>query len=325
MAEGDGRWADGSKEMLEEDKAFLRKCRDSILFPLAVTPLRRETFHSHEVERIEILYREYCGLHVLGDECDLCVAKQRVQEHVEGVLSKFESQVGLALKHLVAEIDGRSSEAVIHAETILEEYREWEQWLSLRLPESVSKEKLLQALRDKGNWTFEEADQVRELCRTEIAQNRYSESGDRASQIFEALTTETEAAAKRCGLEKVWRFYNTNKNWFVEGSGSPFEIRMEYTIKNIRRALARKNPETTVRELVYADGNVRVGFDQLQPLKSYGFDLEMIERELRAAWKLVLKERKARREELQVLSAAWSHFRIEETEQERRTGAAPPR
>src|SRR5439155_17451221 len=128
-----------------------------------------------------------------------------------------------------------------------------------------------------------EAEEVREVCRKEKAENRLSESGVRASQLFDVLTSEMEAAAKRCGVEEAWQFYNTNRNWLAEGSGS--FIRLEDGLKYIRRAFGRHNPETTVRELLYPDGSFSPAeFKQLQPLKEhYGFDLELVKRDLGTA------------------------------------------
>jgi hypothetical protein len=312
--------------MLKEDKEFLLKVRDSILFPLVVAPERRESVRSYDLERIEILYREYCRTHIDGPypaECSLCAGVRRVREYIEGVLSKFEGQIEAARTALIARIDGRDSEAEIHTKNFLDKYRDWENGRWPQDPDSASREKLLKTLRDRESWAFDEADQVRDRCRKEIEENRYSDSGNRALQMFDELTSEMEAAAKRCGVEEAWRFYNTNKNWLIEGSGSPFEIRMEYTLKNMRRAFGRQNPETTVRELCYSDGSV-CGFDQLQPLKSYGFDLEVVKRELRAAWNLVAKERRKRTEEQRVFSAARSFFELDKAEYTRRVATAPP-
>jgi hypothetical protein len=94
IAEGHGL----GERMLEEDKEFVLKRSDGILYPLAVPPESRETVYSSDLERIETLYREYCsGLKHVHDptleieNSELCAAVRRLREHVENVLSKFEA------------------------------------------------------------------------------------------------------------------------------------------------------------------------------------------------------------------------------------------
>jgi hypothetical protein len=294
------------EKMIEEDKEVVLKCRDSILYPLAVAPDRREEVNTYDLERIDTLHREYCHfphVHTVSTElkCDLCAAVHRVRDHVEGVLSKFEGQIEAARIDLIARIDGGTSQAAVHAKNFLEKYRDWVKWRLPQESEVESSEKLvlfplLATLRDQDNWTFEAADRVRELCRAERSEDLFSETGE-SGKMFDLLTAEMESAAKQSGVEQMWQFYNTNKNWLFEGSGGPFDCRLEHDLKYIRRAFGRHNPEATVRELIYSDGSCRPEFRHMQPLKSYGFDLKMVNAELAAARKLVRKVEKERKEE----------------------------
>lgn len=87
----------GFAEMPAEDKAFLQKYEDSILYPSAVP--EHEKASASSLEHIETLYREYSLGSRLGhshperygyEKCKLCGSARRVREHLEGVLPKGE-------------------------------------------------------------------------------------------------------------------------------------------------------------------------------------------------------------------------------------------
>jgi hypothetical protein len=186
--------------------------------------------------------------------------------------------------------------------------------------ESESSEELLKTLRDKESWTFAEADQVRELCRADDSMRRTLsvresepdfKSLEPVCETYDSLTNEMEAAVKRCGVEEAWHFCNTSRNWLWASGDHKF----------IRRALGRQNPETTFRELVYPDGSVHSEvLTQLQWLKNYGFDGEMVKRELKAGWKLVRAEYEERKEDQRMFAAAREFLRLEEEARKRAAG-----
>jgi hypothetical protein len=333
-AEG-GRYGEGSAEkMLEEDKQFVLKCRDSILYPHVVPAARRKTVYQYDLERIETLYREYCSMPHLHRvelpysdpncyrdadlKCELCRPRRRVQEHVEGVVSKFEGDVESARRTLIARIDEHNSIAAIDAKDFLEQYREWERrrnpYLSDEwVPEPELLASLLKRLRDKENWTFAEAVEVHELCRKERGERQaITDDEKRAAQLSAVLTNQIEAAAKRFEVGKVWQFYDEGKQWLWGGTGSSFEIATRHVLNNLRRAFQRSHPETTFGELVTSNGMHSSGIFQLEWLKNYGFDKGMVEKELESGWKVVQKERKRRTEDRRMLATASAFLYSEE-------------
>jgi hypothetical protein len=339
-------------EMLEGDKNFVLKCKDSLLYGAVVAENRREKVGSSELQGIYTLYREYCSglahLHTypLADyadldeqlerlkagqmddseraelsaelnrrqavdakaqleaklKCPLCAAVHRIREHVEGVLSKFEADVETARQRLIARIDGGDTPAVAATE-FLKQYRKWEE---SRKP---TQGPLFETLRSQDNWTFEAADKVRELCRAEELGQGYIDDRERTCRLFDVLTAAMESAAAHCGVEDIWKMYNANKNLLC---GRAFSDSLP--VGNIRQALARHNPETTIRQLTYPHEWLSY---ELQRLKSFGFDAELARRELRAAQKFVRKEEKQRKYERLTFETA-STWRWQAEEAERR-------
>jgi hypothetical protein len=310
-------------KMLECERKEIQKWENGILFPLTT-----RTVGPQDLERIEILYREYCGFtHVdaVYEGCGLCAARAHLREHIKGVISKFESQTGFARADLISRIDGRDSDAEIHVTNFLEKYRNWERGRSpdswgtaLRRAESESRKRMLETLRNKENWTFEEGDTVRELCRIEKGYDGddTSLSGEFVSaEVFDVLTREMEAAAKRCGFEEAWEFYNANRNWLWDW----WEGGVKRPFPSLRQVLERGNPETTFRELVHIDGSLKSEFLNWN-LKSYGFDREMCEMKLKAGWKLVRKNIRERKREQFAFAAAREVFWHRQAEKEQGAG-----
>ena len=293
--------------MLEEDKELVLKFRDSVLYPLAVKHDMRKAIGSHDLEAMETLYREYRSCHMCnpdGPQCDLCAARERVRVHVQSVVSKYENQIKVAHTKLATAVDGQNSEGAIEATVFLQQYRKWERWRRPDDSEPESVASSLTALSLKENWTFAEADEVRELCRKESRDRGFwaHECAERAKQMFDVLTQKIEQAAAEFGAIEHWHFYDQSKNWSLDWNRFP----------RIRRALARRNPETMVRELTYPNSGdlLLVCREYLQPLTEYGFDLEMVTRELKAAWRVVRKEDRERKEDQRMFSAARRFFEL---------------
>jgi len=71
------------------------------------------------------------------------------------------------------------------------------------------------------------------------------------------------------------------------------------------------------RELVHSDASVSSQIFQLEWLENYGFDKEMVARELKAGWKVVHKEDRERKEERRMFAAAWAFLYQEELARDR--------
>src|SRR5262249_35710243 len=127
-----------------------------------------------------------------------------------------EADIESARQTLITRIDGSNSQAIA-TKHFLENYRQWEQWRLPQDSEPTSLSSLLKTLRDKENWTFLEAEEVRELCRKE-RRNRWGveDNEKREAQLFDVLTNHMEAAARRFGVAEAWSFYNPARNWLFD-------------------------------------------------------------------------------------------------------------
>jgi len=262
---------------------------------------RRERLSACDLEHVETLYREYCtplglfcGHEISQPKCLRCAAR-RVREHIEGALSKFEAAMASARQTLVTRIDGGTPEGAVLTREFLEDFCKW--WA----PTDTGTEMrtLLEWLRDKVRWTFNQADKVLETCRADESVQRvlslkstepHYESVESAWKVYDKLSCEMKGAAVRCGLEETWKFYDSARDWFL-GEGKGFHVGMRYALQYIRRATGRRNPGAMFRELCYQDGSLRLEVSELESLKAYGFDRAMVERELSGAKKIMARER----------------------------------
>ena len=298
---------DISSQMLAEDKLFLQKCKDGVLFPLAIPPNRRKDVSLSDLWDIETLYLEYRG-HTAHyghrssntpEDCKLCKSARRVREHIQGVLSKFEADVESTRRKLIAQIDNNNEEGAIRTKDFLEDFLRWEErcpgdfprrrhsrnyledcW---RYDERCRKRRdcedkrgvLLKPLGDKDRWTFKEADAVRELCGWKKWRINW-DWRDLSEEIYYRLTIEMKSAAGPCGLEEQWEWYDRQNQWGLMA---------------IRRAIGRREPEAMFRELCRPSGLLRSEhFSLLKEFASYGYDSKMLDQEITTAKKLIAKE-----------------------------------
>jgi len=298
----DIRWQTRSEEMVAEDKAFLEKYKDSILFPSVIPYERRKGIcQDAEFEHIRTLYLEYCypgHLHPWPDpndpnsntklKCELCTTADRVRKHIEGAISAYESAIESERQKLVAQIDSINAEGAVNAKDFLDDYRKHRGLYYV--PEDLAKqdEKLLawlNSLCDKQYWTFEDADKVRELCR--IRENEVSAWGGPWEQtnsfelIFDKLTREMKSAATRCGPADTWDWYDSARDRLATSGGA---------VADIRRIIGRHEPKAMFRELEeggqFMDITIR-----LPGITNWGYDPKLVARERKKARTLISKER----------------------------------
>ena len=282
-----------------EDKAFLQKCEDSILFPLAVPEHRRDRVSVDDIWHIDTLYREYCAPHVSWprreekhqkehlQSCQLCQSAERVREHIEGALTTAETAVESARQTLVATIDGVDSQGIISSQSVRSLLPDWERLsIAEAFVEDVhSLDELVKSLWGKDFLTFDESDQKRESCRSEgfqvfvpegkvkvFVRGRSSFWNDQ--KIYDELTREMEAAAAASGLEKQWTLYEWKPSLLLQ---SP----------RIRRVIGRRQPDAMFRELIPYGAFQNL---ELATLQSAGLDVEMVRKEITAAEKLIARE-----------------------------------
>jgi hypothetical protein len=141
---------------------------------------------------------------------------------------------------------------------------------------------------------------VLDLCRIEKGNFSIDGSSEQvASRIFENLSREMEAVASQAGLRDAWKRYDSNKAW---------TLHWERALKNIRRTIARRNPEAMFRELRSAPYDHVI----LAELKDYGYDSQLVEKEMRSA------NRRSQWANQMELAAAYAFAWGEEIVQERR-------
>ena len=313
-------------EMLAEDKEFLRKYEDSILYPLAVAAHKREEVSARELWHVETLYREYLNtggshFHLGGytdapEDCKLCMAAQRVRKHIEGAISKFESDIESVRQALITKIHsyGFPLGAVL-AKDLLEDYRAWfPYWETRKKPETQKRGEepvslpMLKTLCNKEWWSFEEADKVRELCRAEKQNNGWKFEWEESytGRLFRKLTQEMGACATRCGLQELWAWYDKAREARAERS-------TDWAYKEVRRIIGRGHPEAMFLEL---HGGLQYwNIWQLETSLHLGeiFDRKLIEQEMQTAKKLIAQKNgkwnKVYEKELQ---AAMSYARVDE-------------
>lgn len=264
-----------SLEMVAEDKEFLRKYEDSILYPLAIPEHKREAVSPRDLYHVETLRREYEGSpgsahgavfrfspseeHL--QKCKLCAAGQRVRDHINSALSKFETALESARQKLITQIDSESPQGAVYAKGILEHYR------------ILDDDPLLKTLRDKELWTFDEANKMRDLLRSGGA--RDMEEDWRARTIRNKLTAEMKGASSKSGLEETWAFYDEAMDW------------MQGRVSTMRRIITRRNPEAIFRLLWESQYGWLL---ELKKLQAFGYDSDIVDKELTAAKKLVRKD-----------------------------------
>lgn len=288
------------------DKEFLQEVRHRIEFPLTA----KEEVSADDLRKIETLDIEYCqhSNHVHGGfdadpadrerwkssvreatlKCELCAAVDRVREHIEGVLSRFEKEIETARAALISKVDGSDLKPTIFAKPFLEEFRKWEDERAWPDPaRSAEDQTLLKSLREKDHWTFEQTDKMRELARGYDWRSRAH-----GKPLFEVLTREMESVAKLCDaddlqtrqvLEELWQFYESGKGWLNGHQGM---------LKNLQCTLGRRHPEATIRELGPPVTGWAGWAAALTRLGNFGFDPHFVRQQLEAAWKAVAKEEK---------------------------------
>lgn len=304
----DVRWQTRPNETVAEDKAFLEKYKDMILFPSAVSDVRSaQVPWDSDVAHTVILYLEYRRsrhLHSWPDpsdhnsdtarQCALCTTADRVRKHIDGAISAYEAAIASARQELAAQIDKTSANGALDATAFLDDYSKLKAFYYV--PEDLANEdeKLqawLNSLCEKQRWTFDDADRVRELCRVRARGESHwlepSEQEDRFDQFAGKLTQEMKNAATRCGLAGTWNWYDTAKQR---------QALNERSVRTIRRILGRHNPEAMFLELdegpglllldVWSDQNIL-----LPGLERYGYDPKLVAKECKKAKQLMLKQR----------------------------------
>ena len=301
----------GVAEMLAEDKAFLQKYEDSILYALVVPPHKRKRPDAGDLEHIETLYREYCYSldhhHLEGSwwrhdlfseweknhlkDCKFCHAARRVREHIEGAISRFEGEIAKWRLVIVTQIDGNNPEGAILAKEFLKD-------LPMRWPGSAAGTELytlVEWLRDKDRWTFDHADKVRDACRADEsvkgALNMREtipgyEPGDALWKVYDKLSRAMEEATAAAGLRDAWKHYSELKRALADKY-----LSMEETFRSIRQIMKRRNPEVMIRELAENRHSlVYSTYGGLTSLGNYGYDRELVLREVTAAQKFLARE-----------------------------------
>ncbi len=300
----DIRWQTQPEETVREDKAFLEKYTDSILFPSTVSDARSaEVPSDRELAHIETLYLEYRSwrhLHSWPDpndpnsntrlKCELCMAADRVKKNIEGAISAYEAAITSARQEFVARIDGANPEGALDANTFLDEYSK--RRALYYVPEDLADqdEKLLawlNSLCDKQCWTFEDADKIRDLCKIRAkGQSHWLESyeqRDRFDHLVLKMTQEMTNAANRFGLADTWDWYDSAKHKLSVNDAA---------IKHIRRILQRSNPGAMFRELEEESWHKPWWGDVILPgLTKWGYDGGLLAKECRKARHRMLKER----------------------------------
>jgi hypothetical protein len=302
-------------QMLAEDKEFVRKYKDSILYPLAVPEHDRELPRVEDLEHIETLYREYCYSpdhhHLAGIEltdpdlawdknhlrdCELCSAARRVQEHIEAAISAFEGEITKWREALVSRVDGRNPEGAILTKEVLEDFRKW------KAPSEAGTEirALIEWLQDKECWTFDQADKVMDAFRADKSVRTFYrillsdemratvdrgadphyEGGELAWKVYVRLLEKMTATIAQNELSDGWRHYLTLRHELMglEESG---------TFRSIRQVIQRKKPETMFRELSERTWVFSTDMDRL---RGYGYDSKLVKGEVVAAQRFLAKE-----------------------------------
>lgn len=265
-------------QMLEEDKKFLRKWEDSVLHPLAVAPNRREKPSVADLKHIQTLYCQYVdsGLacrhwpETTEPDCESC-ASYRIRKHIEAALTKFDSAVEAARKTLVAAIDSNNSEPVVNATEFLDAFN---RIFLFHSPLDTEQTTLVEWLRDKSQWTFEDADKVRTICaRDRDDWEDLEGSGRFTKQVYDGLSLQIAEAMVRHGLLEQWKWYDAARDWLVDHEGA---------MKDVRRLIGRQ-PEAMLREfedqMRDATRNTTVR-QVLVSLPNYGYDAQLVEKEM---------------------------------------------
>ena len=302
-------------ESFGEVTKFLRKFEDSILYPFAVPEYDRERPDGEELEHIYTLSREYCSEHshstrrsiffragrmigtavravgiskgnpIPADTCVLCEAAERVRKHIKDVLANVETSIKTARQVLVAQIDASNPEGAIATREFANDFRAW----LGPLDAGTELHTLVEWLRDKDRWTFDEADKVLDAC---LKMSTPLSIDERLDRIRTNLSREIESAANRCGVGKLWHWYAYNR-----------PLQNKDVFKVIRRIIGRSNPEAMFRELmaVYENYSGPEGLNYgtlrfLESLKEFGYDTAFIRRQVAAARKMIAKDRNRQRE-----------------------------
>ena len=312
----DVRWDDLPPKALKEDKEFIQQYEDSILFPVAVRYGRRKKPSSSDLEHIQTLYCEYVSRG--GDES----AARRVREHITGILSKIETQIESTRQMLVAKIDGGNPEGAIPTKEFSGPLNGFSVGLCVLDAEDKA---LIERLRSKDQWTFDEADKVRKLCATR-RDGGWDYDDEDVRKVYDGILVQIGNAAARCGLDEQWKWYaHTSELFQVQKQGdSLFPARLslqQRALKNLRRIIGRQRPEAMYREFKEYQTDLRLTSvadmsELLKSLESYGYDPKLVEREMRAIRKHMVEDKSDRlfqRQFQQELEAAQAFASSEET------------
>jgi len=120
--------------------------------------------------------------------------------------------------------------------------------------------------------------------------------------VLEKPPGEIEAAAAQCNLAEVlWSYQDSSR------------ATLDPVLKEIRRFVGRRNPEAMIREMAEG-GRDSFSFWWSQPhvlLGNYGYDRNMVKREIRRARKLILKDEYAKEREQDLRAAqVWTGCRF---------------
>lgn len=321
-------------EMREEDREFLEKCKDAILWPSVVAYERRRSknqLDADEIEHLNTLIADSEGGHShLGPSendtrCELCAAAKRVRENVEAALSALGSSVESIRQTLAA------ATAKIDPELAFDKrFRDWMDWVSDETKETSalqlgrggdngSQPRLfLATICEKNEWNFDEADRVREIARIggEWQASDYSdyERGKFSSQLFDDLSRKLQDASTASGASELWRRYDGMRDWLAK---------KRHVIERVRNIVGRYHPDTMFRELNELFGGIQV---QLPGIEKWGYDAGMVEKQRKIAEAFMAKNRDAwDRERERQLRAARAVILAESARGRYRCTSAPSR
>jgi len=302
----DIRWQTRPEEMVAEDKAFLEEYKNTVLFPSTIPGIGNGVPSDRDLAHIETLYLEYGPswrhVHPWPDpndpnsntklKCELCMTADRVRKHIEGAISSYEAAIASARQELAARIDNANADGALDAKAFFDEFSKRKAFYYVPEDLAEGNEKLLgwlNSLCDKQRWTFDEADKVRELCRTRAKGEShwlepYEQEG-RFDQLVGKLTQGMKSAATTCGLPDTWDWYDSAKQRLALNEG---------VINDVRRILGRHSPTAMFRELEEEFGGASM--DTLHSVRfpgitNYGYDPQFVTKERKLAAKLLSRER----------------------------------
>jgi hypothetical protein len=294
-------------DMHEDDRIFLGKCRDTILWPSVVAYERRpnaERLDTDDLEHVETILAEYGDGHHLclpKEKCELCSAADRVRQHVNAALSTLESDVQSARQKLVGQCGPVNPE--IAADT---RFQGWMNWISydpaitVRKQQGGNVDELLQTVYKNSSWNFDEADRLREIARggkgREAPDYSDFQMTEFSSEIFDDLSRRMEAAADAAGVADLWGWYNAPQTG-VRDSGM---------VARVRRAVGRLHADALFRELEELSRNTAYAhfFSQLA---NWGYDRGFVQEQRKISREFLAKDRnvwdRERRKQLRAAQA----------------------